>query len=462
MTEKLRAALHETAEHAQPATVPPSLWDDAQRSRSRNGLVLASLVVVLVCALGSGLAVLTQPTTELAPADGDGAAVPSYLFAISADDTDEFDYQGEPPGAVDFAVGRTAALLPSREGAWVAVSAEDGSYRRLPEVSGGTRPVLSPDGRLLAWGERAMEHVQVTVVDLASGRTTGQAFDDNVAGVVVDLRWSPDSRFLGVQSNESGTPRMRVLDVRNGATTSIEGWDENLVAGVTPDGELAVVSGGRLEVRGPAGVRVAQEDVASLDGLAVSRDGALAAGVRPGEVLPDGESGPEVVLLPTNAGDPGSGSILMGSYTDVRLLGWTSDGHVVVLGTPLDEDGSPSEGSRADLLLIQLAEWGHEVHRVGTVDATDLGGVQIATDLMTLDRPTAGRGDPEWIDRDFPKARAMFFGVVLVLVVWFVRRWRRGGFKGTPGGGGRADVTWGQLEAEGRFITGEAGGYGAR
>lgn len=459
MTEKLRAALHETAEHAQPATVPPSLWDDAQRSRSRNGLLLASLVVVLVCALGSGLALLTQPKAELAPADGDGAAVPSYLFAISADDTDEFDYQGEPPGADDFAVGRTAALLPSREGAWVAVSAADGSYRRLPEVSGGTRPVLSPDGRLLAWGERAMEHVQVTVVDLASGRTTGQAFDDNVAGVVVDLRWSPDSQFLGVQSNESGTPRMRVLDVRNGATTSFEGWDENLVAGVTPDGELAVVSGGRLELRTPGQAPRPLERSASLDGLTVSPDGTLAAGVWAHEGDP--AESPDLAFLRLTDEAKGFGSILMGAYSELWVLGWTADGHAVAIGNRLDQQGREgTHRDHGDLVIVEVGEAGHDVHPVGTVDATDLGGVQIATDLMTLDRPTVGRGDPEWIDRDFPKARAMFFGVVLVLVVWFVRRWRRGGFKGTPGGGGRADVTWGQLEAEGRFMGREMGGYG--
>ena len=67
---------------------------------------------------------------------------------------------------------------------------------------------------------------------------------------------------------------------------------------------------------------------------------------------------------------------------------------------------------------------------VGTIDTFGVEGVQIATALMTADRPTVDRDEPSWVDHDFPWWRAFGISLVLgllLLAVVNVRRRRMAG-----------------------------------
>lgn len=438
MTEKLREALHETAELGQTANVPDTLWADAQRARRRDRVVLPLVALILIACAGAVLGVLTQPHHEAAPADGSDLAVPSHIYGMTDSSGDyNWGYQGLPPEADGFDLGSAAALVEVQNGGWAVVSAKDGSYHRLKGPSSwsfdDTRPVLARQGDRIAWGRdtRARSTLQISVADLMTGEVTRFPIKNaRVPAGTRDLTWSANGRYLAFRTSETRHPgsdtrslfRLYVLDTRTGDVSSRDTWGDTIVPiAATDAGGVAITWDGALRIWQPGrGVEVATSSSGGASSMAISPDGSvLAMSVSRNRV--EGTDAPAVVaFLP--AGPGSTAQLELSADADVTVLGWTRDGQAVALV------GDPYTSSGTELVLIDVGASKSRV--VGTIDTYGVEGVQIATALMTSDHPTVDRDEPSWVDHDFPWWRA--FGISLILGLFLlavvnVRRRRMAG-----------------------------------
>ncbi len=179
----------------------------ARRARGRALLAGPALAVVLLLALFSAVTVLPRPAPAPGPAEPAPAAVlPARVVAYPP--WTPLLGEGEP-------LGRAAYVLEQAEGYFVV--GVDGSARRLPSPPAGlglTSPVLSPDGKVLAYAWSAPTEIPdlsveqaarsaLFVVDLTTGRTREVAWVK--AGRAVrypSLAWSPDGNRLAVVTTE--------------------------------------------------------------------------------------------------------------------------------------------------------------------------------------------------------------------------------------------------------------------
>jgi len=118
-----------------------------------------------------------------------------------------------------------------------------------------------------------------------------------------------------------------------------------------------------------------------------------------------------------------------GGPADLAPVGWVGDEAAVVLASPTDEDNAH---------LPQLVLVGPDVpaRAIGRVEGSPRG-LSLATDLMSLDRPTVERPAPDW---PWSTTRWVLTGLGVALLLglgWVVvldrrRRSLGGGLRGMP------------------------------
>lgn len=275
---------------------------------SRRLPALVALVVSLV-GLVAVLAFAPRGATEV-PAR---AQVPSHLPGLSRLTAAEGDHP----------VGRGLALYPAgHDSGDVLLAGSDGRSVRHLETAASAPVSLSPDGTLVAIGDR--DEGDITVLDVGSGEVRTVSLPE--PGAVVPLAWSPDARRLAYLSPDlpvgPGTQApgsLVVLDVASGRAQAVPGADDVVAAAFSPGGTRLAVqapdsgivrlldpeTGLGEEVPVPVETRLAGGAAWSPDGaLLALRDGTdriRFVGTRPGVTAPDPVPGVGDVLGWTSA-----------------------------------------------------------------------------------------------------------------------------------------------------------------
>ena len=396
-------------------------WARARRSRRRE--LVAAPVLAAALVLGA-VTVGLQPDwlagrSEVAPAAsveaGEGA-VPDHVYAVPdrLEQRREDDSWSTPRESVS-AVARASAGYVTGGGGAVLVSARDGVHHRVDLAGFNDRwvgmqedgPVLavSPDGRKVAyfWRERVPDGggrvpSGVRVLDLGSGEGQEHPLPGGVGVRVSGIGWSPDSRYLvyrvGVLDRidasggySTSDYRLERLDVSTGSRTALPRRIAKVAgsAAVANDGAVAVGAGTTLftwsserepQVRtqalpadlsgasawSPAGKRVALGSLVPADGVTVAA--------------------PEADVVDSQGGT---------GRQVIQVLGWVGRDYVAAVRHP----ESWSEAT-IDLLPVRVGQ----ERTVGVVDSgVQLDSFTVATDLMSLERPTVAFDPPPW-ERD--------------------------------------------------------------
>jgi hypothetical protein len=167
--------------------------------------------------------------TSPAPATGtDVPVMPARLYEVPERLAPHLGREGyrwhRDVAAEGLAIGTTAAVFPVNEGAVMAVSALDGTYRGL-DLPGfdpaayfrfdGPPVALSPDGERLAytWNPRVAGELHegylrsgVRIVDLDSGQVTSTRIKDGFGVFAHDFSWSPDGQAASPSPAEVRSP----------------------------------------------------------------------------------------------------------------------------------------------------------------------------------------------------------------------------------------------------------------
>lgn len=154
--------------------------------------------------------------------------------------------------------GRLAVVDPS-EG--IVVMAPDGSDRQQVTEGGGSeenpalymQPIWSPDGSMLAWGQRTGSGFGVGIGQPGSDRLTTLT----TPNLPFFNYWSPDGRFLGVLHNGQTGVQFQIADVVDESTSLLD-EDAPFYFSWSPDGDRVVTHAGatRAETLTPDGERV--------------------------------------------------------------------------------------------------------------------------------------------------------------------------------------------------------------
>jgi hypothetical protein len=421
MTQQLRDLMHRVADDVPAVQVDDDTWVRARRARRRDlvaGPALAVALVLGAVTVGVQSGWLTGPS-EVAPAApeeaGDGA-VPEHVYAVperleGRGENDAFSHPREDVSVVT----RASAGYVTTGGGAVLVSAQDGVHHRVELAGFNDRwvgvhddgPVLavSPDGRKIAyfWRQRVPDGgsrvpAGVRVLDLGSGKGQEYPLPGGVGVRVGSIGWSPDGGYLvyrvGVLDRvdpiggfSTSDYRLERLDVRTGERAVAPRRIARVSGGaaVSDDGVVSVGAGTTLftwsEVRQPA---------VSEQGLPVDLSGASAWAddgerVALGSIVPvDGVT----VAAPWEDTVDSQGGL---EQQVIRVLGWVGRDYVVAVRHP----ESWTE-STIDLLPVRVGQ----ERTVGVVDSgVQLDSFTVATDLMSLQRPTVEFAAPEW-ERD--------------------------------------------------------------
>ena len=459
MTQQLHDELARIGDAAPPVAptpdVTPDLWRRGRRARTRGRLVATGAVLALVVGLGGLTTAVMGGPAELLPASPTPGRpgvpstvhdVPDWLVQHPGNDTNEVALAPELDVPADLAVGRAAAVLAvGVDGGTLpmVVTADDGRYVPLhppgySDASGlnnflgeSTALALTEDGTRLAyawWDPRAPLDAPmpagVRVLDLVTGEIDEVALTGGNGIDVDDLAFSPDGQYvawLGLQTR-SWTPMSRGgstmvagrIDLRDLSSRSVALPTNNSYSlAVSNDGVVALWNGRTvvLDDEGePTGVRVARPGASAWTAPRFRDDGTLLAvsttnGSLPTLQLPSLRIGSADV--PTEDGELHS------------PLGWTGDGDLVL--------GSAEPGSRR-LATLELVDDSGTSWRgvVGTLPASGVSSVEVATGLMTGADPTLERPAPDWpwsIERR--ASVGALSGLVVVgfgLFVWSRRR----------------------------------------
>jgi hypothetical protein len=398
MTEKLRSALHEAADHSRPVQIPDTLWADARRARRRDQVLATVLALVLFVGVGAGVSWLIQPRPEAVPSDGggSGAGIPSHLYAASPMQWAGVEYQGLPGLSTRRDVGKAAALLPitdpqhSYPGQVVLVRAADGAYVRttLPGAAAtfdhASMPRLSPNGKYVAWPlakQGPHNYPGIRTMDLTTGMISDRELGSRWKSFS-DIVWSPSGRWFG----------FRVAGPQGAGTGAFD-----LKVGTWPVGTRLGDTAGSLAV----------DDVGTQWAVDVNKLHSWAVGAPANEVkLPNGYSaGDGIVAGADGIALGGTDAVTVGegpreSFVPIPLDG---RGHVVPLGW-LDHDhllvsSTVEVGKRpGELGVVTLPDATYE--KVGELDSPTPNLVSFATALATPDRPTVARAEPQWVEHD--------------------------------------------------------------
>ncbi|MFC4783251.1 hypothetical protein ACT8ZV_02160 [Nocardioides sp. MAHUQ-72] len=444
MTGQLRDALARVAEQAPVADVPADTWARARRARVRDR-VLTGAAAMAVLAVVGGLTLLPPP--DSAPvASGGGPGLPNHLYYVPERMSQHDEDLGWTRDEVttDLKVGTAAAawLTPSG-GLPVVVDAAEGGYHLLdlPGFSGNNRFMtyglheptiaLSADGRQLAYSwatfgaNAATDPIPsgVRVADLETGRVREFVLRGDEGTAVTTLAWSPDGRWLAWAGARMGS-----------WTTSSMGRGEPVAGRVsvaastakaipvrridTSEADLSVDDRGRVTLSDGGGL-------VSWDGVrarAIDLAGARLGGMAP--VSPRGEValstfGQASVVLVDGVRSRTVDVGVQDREARVMPLAWVGDELLVVT-----DDNGPSDGV---LRLVPVS--GGASRTVGTVDGGVNPSLTVAADLVTPDRPTVERPEPDWpwSDERLALTIALVGAGALTLLVsaWRIRRRHR-------------------------------------
>jgi hypothetical protein len=440
MTGRLQEELARIADAAPVAEVPADTWARARRARRRDrGLALAASAAVV--ALVAGLVSWLPTLPDAAVAGSSAPGLPDHLYAVPERMSargGEDDVWLRDEVTSDVAVGRAAAAWLTPDGLPVVVGATDGRYHLLdlPGFSGnnwvtsiGLHPAtiaLSPDGRRLAYSwatfgpDAATEPIPsgVRVLDLESGTIREIPLPGAEGTAVEALGWSADSRWLawgGARLGSWTTGGMGLSEpiagrIAPGSTTG----EEYVPRRVHPfDAAVGVDVRGNVSLFGNGAVNTwdgRNQRVAPLDDVAVTtRQASVDAGGRVALPSPDGDTLFVLDSLGTAVRQSDIGRLDDGA-SEVHALGWVGD--ELLLAT----NGADS----AELRLFSVDDERSRV--VGTVDGGVAPTLTVAIDLVTADRPTVERPEPDWPWSDERRAVMIGLGVVGVLALLYGAR----------------------------------------
>ncbi len=469
MTELLKTELQRIGDTAPDVRVPaPDLWRRGRRARLRDRLLTTGAVIAVLALLG-GAAWISLGGPDRPPPTDDSSApgVPGTIWGIPSrvewDRTSTDVTTGVGSGWTP--VGVAAAAYLSDSGQPVVITAHDGAYHVLDDLP-DLQPLqaaadvalgehgwmsLSPDGSRLAyaWANPAIRDTGapmptgINVVDLVTGDIRRNSVLGGEGVAHIGLTWSPDGTWVGYVGSRTtswqqsrrayrGTVVGRVRALTH--TTSQRDWT-GPVAGLAigNDGSLLVSNGsGRLSTW--SGSTVSRQPI---DDPAEPNLGAIAVLSSQGTrlVWETTSRTHQLTYLDIATGRVHQVPLDKERYpfgTPVRPLGWVDDETVVV---ELTEYVSPSgyTGRQVALVSLDPASPSDEVLRVvGDEDPLDFSDhsqinfMTVATTLMTADRPTVARPEPDWPMTTDQRLVLWTIGAgvpLLMLLFWW--RWRR-------------------------------------
>lgn len=408
---QLREALHRMAEDAPHLAVPAGLYRRARRDRrKRAAYTLAAAAAVALIAwtlpLSGGL---LRGVSGPGPSGSTGRpGVPNRIYPVPQYVVDKVseDETGALAGPVEPVeeVGQLAAVFTAGAPDWpVGISARDGRYHLLDVGAGNTglfgngTVALSPDGNHLAafWGNG--DSGRLKVVDLREG--TSRTI--RVTWVQPRLAWSPDSRWLAWAGTGSGSRNGSLLNSigRLGPT----GRADSFPASGQLRG-LAVDRAGRLFALYPQRLRVITDgdnDYIPLDKgfsvlgprLSLSPDShRVSVGVfdRAAPVI-DASGAGVTSIAPASADYPNDAT--------TEPLAWLDANHLVGLVDARADASGISYEEKVDLVVMPAPTRPSQkasFRVIGSVPRLSAASLSIATDLITLDRPTVERPEPDW------------------------------------------------------------------
>jgi len=416
--EELREQLARLADSAPTAAVPEDTYQRGRRATARSRItasVLAAGCLVLASVLGVQLLGQQSRVADVAGQDGEAPVlgVPDRIWAPPH----------ALPAADGFAVGRAAAAYVDTRGQVIVVDAATGAYRRLgvpasPAVNAANAVALAPDGRHLAVvrtlaepGHPGAYRADIAIIDLDSGAihyVLPHGGPVNIFG----LAWSANSRWLAWQAvsvgswteqeyragTDFGVGVVRIADGKVRQRPTMDGAADAISVGaatygdgrprclaVSDDGRVAVVAGNTLWLDGHTRripLRASDAGWDKVSALWFGRGGLQAA------IYYSLGSSAKVGSLtaPTQRSTVG---------IQVPLFrGVAPDGQVL-----LQQDGSDHayEEPTAVAAVPQHAGSGVALDaRPVIAVAPDVTQLSLATDLMTPERLTVHRSEPDW------------------------------------------------------------------
>jgi hypothetical protein len=375
----LREELARIADDVATGPVPDDLWSRGvrrqRRTRVTSALVAAPVVLLVVAAGTAGRDLLDRAPAQPAGQERTGA-IPDRLLTPSRwlDGT-----TGHPPGPVAVLAGAERA-----DGWWdttngvVAVSARSGAYRFLDlpdavdasdaDFIGDGSPVLSPDGREVAYWTRSAERGSwaggVAVYDTVTGEVLRHELPSELGVVAELLAWGgggelvvgygvvTDRRSDGWSSTSRAPFVWRPATDRVVELSSYVGSPDAVVP--TEDG-FAVVRRGRVELRsGPAaGVDRVMRPARRHDAIDVALDPTASTLVMAPQVDRFGVVRRLLVGSVGPTGPGASGTVRLDprplDLEVLALLGWLDPQHVVVRGIVPDTQRRQAGAYAVDL-----------------------------------------------------------------------------------------------------------------
>lgn len=447
MTDLLRRELQRLGDEARPVSVPPDTWRRGRRARLRDrGLVAGAAALVLALVAGTAWAVLdvgrTPPVDERSTPGVPDAVwpVPSRVLATM-----------DP----DLKVGLTAAAYTTEQGDVITVAA-DGTYHRLllgrlvdeawlrtkGMTTEGTWAALSPDGQRLAYawempGEGSPVPVGISVIDLMEGREESVATLRGGAGISVqDLGWSPGGRWLAwsglvttswtASARAYGRAAFGRIDVSTGRSQVATTAQGTFQGTAVDDRGVVLMIDATRRLQAPPWAQPTVIDRSAPKahdvGYAASPGGGLImlSSAIPTKTLEIGRragGAPIEVDLPSDVFPEGA---------TVRPIGWIDAARALV---ELDRaEGFSDSGwytTRRSLSVVDTTA--RTVLIVGQLehrdDANAIGNLTVATRLMSVERPTVDRREPDWpwsVER-----KALVWGLIIGVPLAALLAWRR-------------------------------------
>lgn len=419
---QLREALHRMADEAPPIAAPSGLYRQARKDRRRSAVVslaVAAAVALIAWSLplsGGLVRGLTTPgpsgTTGTPGVPSRIYPVPDYVLQkVSSDENDGLTGPVEP--AED--VGQLAVVFKSGITEQpVGISARDGSYHLLDVGASFTdhlymsQLALSPDGNHLAFGWGNADTGHLSVVDLAAGTRT--ILDDT--GRFGRIVWSSDSRWLAWSGR---LPRKG----KEGLTPVISRLSPTGQVDVLPARRevrsLAIDSSGR--VLAITSSRVLSFQFPTSKSLVLSTaapDMAMPATLSPdGASLGVGRGQQALQVIDLRDGTVEDRPFPDGLYQQGARsmpLAWLDQTHIVTVVSHEDE---------AQLVVMtgpSVPKSQASYRIVGRVPEPYSSSLTVATDLMTLDRPTVDRPEPDWPWSPIQISMVIGAGVASILI----------------------------------------------
>jgi roadblock/LC7 domain-containing protein len=258
MTDDLRTRMHRVADDVTPLPVSDNLWRRGQTARHRGQALVVAAVLVALASVGGGVALWSAPDREVRTASTEvpeGGAIPSRIEDIPDD----------LASTSDLALGRSSAAFVSSSGDVVVITAKDGVPHRLalPGWVADQRTVaLSPDGRRLAWHQRADDtSATIAVLDLVSGRTSSFPVAPDPYLRLRELSWSPDSSWIAWIGDGGAGSSIGRLQPRADPRSTSMATSSNI-----PD--IAVSNEGALVLSRPSGALFRTDGRTSLQRIA--------------------------------------------------------------------------------------------------------------------------------------------------------------------------------------------------